>query len=310
MLSRPLLTTFALAIVLAMLLPALPASAGDDRPPLVSTVWLSEHLADADLLLLHVGRQDAYTREHIPGARLIAVRELLTVTEEGLRDEMPPVEKLKNELEARGATDTSHFVICYADAMAIPWAARVYLTLDYLGLGNRTSFLDGGLARWKEEKRPLSDDTPKTVRGEIMVSPREDLFVSARWLNERLRDPALVLIDARPEEQYSGKSESHGPRNGHIPGSFNLPFFTLQKEDPDYEFKDEKELAGMLADAGVKAGSTLVVYCGTGIWASPVYLVARHLGYDVRFYDGGFQEWSADESLPVTEPVSSDLIKG
>jgi len=49
----------------------------------------------------------------------------------------------------------------------------------------------------------------------------------------------------------------------------------------------------------IKHGSTIVVYCGSGIWASPVYFAARLLGYDTLFYDGSFQGWGNDESLPV-----------
>jgi 3-mercaptopyruvate sulfurtransferase SseA len=33
--------------------------------------------------------------------------------------------------------------------------------------------------------------------------------------------------------------------------------------------------------------------------ASYNYLIARHLGYDVKLYDGSWQEWGADSSLPT-----------
>ena len=58
----------------------------------------------------------------------------------------------------------------------------------------------------------------------------------------------------------------------------------------------------MFREAGVKSNDTVVVYCGTGLWASLPYLAARHLGYEVRLYDGSFQEWSATENLPVVAP--------
>jgi 3-mercaptopyruvate sulfurtransferase SseA len=32
-------------------------------------------------------------------------------------------------------------------------------------------------------------------------------------------------------------------------------------------------------------------------------VAAKHLGYNVKFYDGSFEEWSADDTLPVTSPV-------
>jgi 3-mercaptopyruvate sulfurtransferase SseA len=49
--------------------------------------------------------------------------------------------------------------------------------------------------------------------------------------------------------------------------------------------------------------STLITYCGSGIWASPIYFVARLLGYRVRFYDASFQEWGNNEALPVAVTI-------
>ena len=47
--------------------------------------------------------------------------------------------------------------------------------------------------------------------------------------------------------------------------------------------------------AGVKPGAQIVTYCRTGGQASFLYTVARHLGYDVRLYDGSFIDWSRTE---------------
>ncbi|HEY0036304.1 MAG TPA: rhodanese-like domain-containing protein, partial [Longimicrobium sp.] len=38
--------------------------------------------------------------------------------------------------------------------------------------------------------------------------------------------------------------------------------------------------------------NTVVVYCRTGVQASWDYFVARHLGYQVKMYDGSFIDWS------------------
>ena len=62
-------------------------------------------------------------------------------------------------------------------------------------------------------------------------------------------------------------------------------------------------------EAGIKVSSTIITYCGTGIWASPVYVAAKHLGYTVKFYDGSFEDWSAHPDFPVTGPVKRGWFK-
>ena len=71
---------------------------------------------------------------------------------------------------------------------------------------------------------------------------------------------------------------------------------------------DDAALEALFTNAGVSEKSTVVVYCGTGIWATVNYIVAKHLGYDVKFYDGSFEEWSADPNLLIAEPVDPRLL--
>jgi 3-mercaptopyruvate sulfurtransferase SseA len=59
----------------------------------------------------------------------------------------------------------------------------------------------------------------------------------------------------------------------------------------------------LFLESGVKQASTVVVYCNTGVWATLVYFTAKYLGYETHFYDGSFEEWTKDDTLPVTEPV-------
>ena len=54
----------------------------------------------------------------------------------------------------------------------------------------------------------------------------------------------------------------------------------------------EEYLGALFEQAGVRPGSVVVAYCRTGGQASFLYTVARHLGYDVRMYDGSFIDWS------------------
>ena len=55
----------------------------------------------------------------------------------------------------------------------------------------------------------------------------------------------------------------------------------------------------MFAAAGIGGDDQLVSYCHIGMQASWMYFTLRVLGREVRMFDGSFDEWSRDPSLPV-----------
>jgi 3-mercaptopyruvate sulfurtransferase SseA len=60
-----------LPVILGILMTAVSASAQDRAPLVVSPAWLAEHLADKNLVLLHVGAKGEFEKEHIHGAQSI-----------------------------------------------------------------------------------------------------------------------------------------------------------------------------------------------------------------------------------------------
>jgi len=52
-------------------------------------------------------------------------------------------------------------------------------------------------------------------------------------------------------------------------------------------------------EAGADYGAIMVNYCYVGMRASYTYLIAKHLGYDTRLYDGSWDEWSKRDWLPA-----------
>ncbi len=124
---------------------------------LVSTAWLQEHLGDRDLVVVYVGRdRSEYDAGHIPGARFLALDELVEQHKDSLND-LPPVAKLQAVFESLGVGDDAR-IILYGDGGGL-LAARAYYTLDYLGHGDRAALLDGGMEKWKAEGRPLDHKT-------------------------------------------------------------------------------------------------------------------------------------------------------
>ena len=284
---------FSIAFVTPISALALQASPG----LLVSEEWLVAHLDDPDLVLLHVGDEEGYRGGHIPGAHLISLSDIsLPVTRESndLRLEMPSPGVLRAAFEGFGVTDESRIVVYFGSDWVTP-ATRVVFTLDYLGLGERTHLLNGGMSAWSAAGHPLSTDTPEPPKGQL--TPREvrtDLIVDADFAGVAPGLDGHVLVDARDLVFYDGTRPTND-REGHIPGAVSVPFTQVVDENLSW---DREKFAQALAAAGVGEGETIVAYCHIGQQATTVLFGARLLGHPVRLYDGSFQDW-ARRDLPV-----------
>lgn len=263
---------------------------------LVSTSWLADHLADQNLVILHVARERShYDAGHIPGARYLAFSDLV-ITREGIANELPPTEQLQAAFTRLGIGDRARIVI-YGDNLWLS-ATRAYFTLDYLGHGDRAALLDGGLEKWKAEKRDLSTAPVNPEAAPFTPKARPQAVVDLRTMIERSKRASdgdgITVIDARPSDQYTGKNGG-----GHLPGAINLYWMEqlVSREDP--VMRPVSELQKIFASAGIKPGDKVITYCNSGVQATHSYFIAKYLGYDVALYDGSFSEWSREPGARV-----------
>lgn len=269
---------------------------------LVDGDWLAAHLDDPGIVVIHTdSRRGAYDTGHIPGARFVATASIIVPGEPEVGYEMPSVDSLVAVLRAAGVTDDTHVIIA---AGSSPLAAtRLWTTFDYLGLGDRASVLDGGLRHWRAENRPLTADVPEVTEGTLTARPRTDVIVTADWVAERLDDPRIALIDARPDAEYTGEDGGMGGMThpGHIPGAHQLYWEELVVAgSPGQIFLPEARLRERYAAAGADAADRVVTYCMVGARASLTYFVGRMLGYEMRFYDGSWHDWGTRDLPYVT----------
>jgi thiosulfate/3-mercaptopyruvate sulfurtransferase len=269
------------------------AACGPPRLPqpheslVVRPAWLAVRLADPEVVVLQVDREArGYDAEHVPGARFVAL-DAIVVTRDGLGNELPPPERLDSVLEGAGVSSGSRIVI-YGDPLA---AARLFFTLDYLGLGARAALLDGGLPRWKAEGLPVSDIPWAGPPGRLEWTLQPEVVADAAWVRAHLGDPAVPLLDARPAGDF----------RPHIPGASSLPWRTLLAAPKVPVLAESAVVARLFRQAGVDPGEMPVVYCRTGMQASFLYFAARYLGHTPRLYDGSFADWSSRPGYPVEQ---------
>lgn len=238
-----------------------------------------------------------------------------SVERNGLPNEFPPADTLADLLARAGVRNGSIVIV----GEPIP-AGRAFAAFDYLGMADEVALYDGGIAALRRAGSDtaaagadtataaddsIAGDTAAASRSaagaSLETDVREDMIVDAEWVNARLNDPAVAILDARPPAEYSGETPGEGvTRPGHIPGARNVFWQTLVEYAELPTLKSEAELRRIFRDAGVDDGDTVVAYCRTGGQASFLYTVARYLGYDVKLYDGSFVDWSATD-YPVEE---------
>ncbi len=265
-------------------------------------------LNDPTLVILHNGPADVYAKGHIPGARWVDLGRISANTNmpdgamsdsSPLMLEMLPPNVLRERLEGLGISDGSRIVV-YAAGENISATTRVIFTLRVAGLGARALLLDGGLAAWQGERRPVTAVVPTVARGTITATPVPALVVDHTWVRAHLNQPGVVIVDARDRSFYDGVEQGES-RYGHIPTARNIPFSSIF--DAHTKVKSPAELRALFAAAGAQPGDTIVGYCHIGMQATAMLFAANLVGYPVRLYDGSFEDWSRRRDLPVDNPA-------
>lgn len=121
----------------------------------------------------------------------------------------------------------------------------------------------------------------------VAAAQEPGVLVTPEWLRDRLRDPAVRVVDMTTEpEDY---------QKGHVPGAVYLHVNDARIGVPAGGFRlpNEDEAARLLGALGIAPSTTVVIYDDSGgLHASRLFFTLEVFGHTrVALVDGGIQAW-------------------
>jgi len=276
---------------------------------LVEAEWLKAHLDSRNIRIADVSNKpDVYGKGHIPGA--VQVKRYLDL---GNTNASPPslypTKEQFEQLMSRLGIEKDTTVVAYDDTYSL-FASRLLVILELYGHDtDKLKLLNGGTVRWKTLGYPLSSDSVSVKAAKYVIKDseiRRDLMVNWSDIYRDVVNGAnkdVLLLDVRPAAEYTAKN-IRSIRGGYIPKAVNVTGADANNKD-DHTFKPAPEIKMMFEDKGVSPDKLIYEYCHSGDRSAHAYVILKHiLGYkNVKFYDGGWTEWSAILSLPADGQV-------
>ena len=282
-----------------------PMPAPSGRPPgIVSTEELARWQQEGPVSLIDV-RTDVFTylKDHLPDATFLHP-ETIRASQGGLPTRLLDAETYRRLFGRLGVSFDRPVVIYSAgethniDATFLAWILA--------GFGHpRVSVLNGGYFKWQLEQRPVVQPYPRYPETSFPDAPFRPEQASLAEVQAGMRDGRVMLVDARPPDQYAGEAGAQ-MRRGHIPGAVNHYWHgDLEREGFGYVWKPVEKLREEYAAQGITPDRDVIAYCNSATEASHVHFTLRYLlGYPkVRIYVGSWTEWAERGELPVERGV-------
>ena len=253
------------------------------------------------------GGYKEYFQGHLPTAHQLNF-DTLRGTDNGV-----PVQSLPDDLtrtlliRAGVQRDRTHLI--YATGSELPndeilSASMVAYVLEKYGVTD-IRIVDGGLPGWQQANLPVTQEYFGNPPGNLPEKADPGIGISIDELLVCKDQPDVVLVDARPHNEYIGDDDVW-LRKGHIPGAINLHWARLMAKDNTHEFLPLLRTKAELEAVGLSPEKQIIVYCGTSREGSLLRFYLRHIaGYpNVRLYEGSWKEYVSMKQLPAETSVN------
>lgn len=228
------------------------------------------------------GKQ-AFRETHIENAVYWDLEENLSdMTKNEGRHPMPSKNQLQTLFEAAGLTYEDKIYIY--DQGGAPFAARAWWMLKFAGFPH-VFIVNGGLEALKAAGFPMSNEQAEFQQSSLDLNWNESIRAQRKDVKKVVDGiEKAILLDARAAARYRGEHEPLDKVAGHIPIAKNFDWEQLRK---GAELRGNDNLR-----QAFRKDEDIVVYCGSGVTASPLYAILAHEGYEnIRLYVGSYSDW-------------------
>ncbi|MDN4493807.1 sulfurtransferase [Ureibacillus aquaedulcis] len=238
------------------------------------------------------GKQ-AFQNCHIQGAiHWDLEQDLSEMTKSEGRHPMPSKEQLQHLFEQSGLNYDD--IIYIYDQGGAPFAARAWWMLKYANFPN-VYIVNGGFEALKEAGKSVTAEKSNYDVTDLVLGWNDAIY-SNRADVKNIVDGVqkAVLLDARSNERYRGENEPIDKVAGHIPTAKNFDWEQL-KQGSELHANDQ------LVEK-FKRDEEIVVYCGSGVTASPLYAILADSGYEnLKLYVGSYSDWITQYEVETGE---------
>ena len=177
-------------------------------------------------------------------------------------------------------------------------ACRCWYNFIYYGHNPKyVSVLDGGLGKWKKEKKPTSKEKVNFKETKYEAVENRNMVKNKSEIDLNIKTSEFLVLDARSEERFFGKVSDprKNVRSGSIPNSHCLPFTNIIRSDKT--FKNIEEIKQIFNQINPDNNKLLVFSCGSGVSACILALAYSLVDnkYVPTIYDGSWAEYGKIE---------------
>lgn len=235
-----------------------------------------------DLTNPDLGKQ-LYNEGHIEGAVHWDLSEDMSdMTREEGRHPLPDKKELQQLFERNGL-HVNDAIYIY-DQGASPYATRAWWLLHYAGF-KHAYVVNGGYEAMKEAGFAVTDIIPTFAPTKLDLQWNDEILVKRSDIIRLVEGKAkATLLDARANIRYRGEVEQLDGVAGHIPTAKN------------YDWEQLREGSNLVITSSllekVNKDEEIIVYCGSGVTATPIYSILKQAGYEnVKIYMAGYSDW-------------------
>jgi len=265
------------------------------QPLLLEPKALQSLIGRPQVLIVDLSDPEIYNDAHIPGAVSLSYSDIVASQPPvvGLLPDEPSLSKIFSNI----SLTANHHVIAYDNENSAK-ACRLLWTLDCLG-HKQLSLLNGGLTAWNSAGMPTNNQAANIHASHYQAKIDQTAIADKAFIQQHLKDPAVVLLDARSDGEYKGEVV-RAQRSGHIPGAVNINWIDTIDNDNDLRFKPADELIALYEDADITKNKLIITYCHTHQRSAHSYIVLKSLGYpNVKGYHGAWSDWGNDPNTLI-----------